>query len=127
MIARPDPKLGGGLRTARSGVSIWSPRADNSSLAANLRADARTAALRAARSHDLDDGALTVPELVDLYGRSGFDVLAITDHVVRADDPARRIRSTVVAATYDEYLAEIEAEPSVRPRGTACSSFPGSS
>jgi 3',5'-nucleoside bisphosphate phosphatase len=30
------------------------------------------------------DGALTVPELVDLYGRSGFDVLAITDHVVRA-------------------------------------------
>jgi histidinol phosphatase-like PHP family hydrolase len=41
------------------------------------------------------DGALTVPELVDLYSHSGFDVLAITDHVVRADDPARRTGSTV--------------------------------
>jgi hypothetical protein len=25
-------------------------------------------------------------ELVDLYGERGFDVLCITDHVVRADD-----------------------------------------
>jgi predicted metal-dependent phosphoesterase TrpH len=56
------------------------------------------------------DGALTLPELVDLYGRSGFDVLAITDHVVRADDPVRRTGSTVVAATYADYVAEIEAE-----------------
>jgi predicted metal-dependent phosphoesterase TrpH len=29
------------------------------------------------------DGALTPLELVDLYGSAGFDVLAITDHVVR--------------------------------------------
>ena len=35
------------------------------------------------------DGELTVAELVDLYGRSGFDVLCVTDHVVRADDPWR--------------------------------------
>jgi predicted metal-dependent phosphoesterase TrpH len=33
------------------------------------------------------DGDLSVREPVDLYGRSGFDVLAITDHVVRTDDP----------------------------------------
>ena len=33
------------------------------------------------------DGALTVPELVDLYGRNGFDVLCVTDHVNRSDDP----------------------------------------
>ena len=33
------------------------------------------------------DGALTVTELVDHYGRAGFDVLAVTDHVVRTDDP----------------------------------------
>jgi predicted metal-dependent phosphoesterase TrpH len=33
------------------------------------------------------DGTLTVTELVDLYGRAGFDVLAVTDHVVRTDDP----------------------------------------
>jgi predicted metal-dependent phosphoesterase TrpH len=56
------------------------------------------------------DGALTVPELVDLYGRSGFDVLAITDHVVRAGDPVRHTGSTVIAATYADHLAEIETE-----------------
>src|ERR671918_766857 len=33
------------------------------------------------------DGTLTVSELVDLYGRNGFDVLCVTDHVVRRDDP----------------------------------------
>jgi hypothetical protein len=35
------------------------------------------------------DGELTVAELVDLHGRSGFDVLCVTDHVVRSDDPWR--------------------------------------
>jgi len=46
------------------------------------------------------DGAFTVAELVDLYGRNGFDVLCVTDHVNRSDDPwlpadapARGIRS----------------------------------
>src|SRR4029077_19269916 len=29
------------------------------------------------------DGELTVRELCDLYGRSGFDVLAVTDHTTR--------------------------------------------
>jgi len=33
------------------------------------------------------DGALTLPELVDLYGTNGFDVLVVTDHVVRRDSP----------------------------------------
>ena len=33
------------------------------------------------------DGALTLPELVDLYGTSGFDFLCVTDHRVRSDDP----------------------------------------
>jgi predicted metal-dependent phosphoesterase TrpH len=33
------------------------------------------------------DGALSLTELVDLYGTSGFDVLAVTDHVIRSDDP----------------------------------------
>jgi predicted metal-dependent phosphoesterase TrpH len=36
------------------------------------------------------DGFLTLPELVDLYGRAGFDVLCITDHTVRIDDPTPR-------------------------------------
>jgi predicted metal-dependent phosphoesterase TrpH len=64
------------------------------------------------------DGELTVPELVDLYGRSGFDVLCITDHVVRRDDPwlataGRRHR--IDAQTHPGYLTEIEAE-AVRAR-----------
>ena len=33
------------------------------------------------------DGALAVSELVDLYGRNGFDMLCVTDHVHRRDDP----------------------------------------
>jgi len=32
------------------------------------------------------DGALTLQQLVDLYGRNGFDVLCVTDHVARTDD-----------------------------------------
>lgn len=37
------------------------------------------------------DGSLTLPELVDLHGRQGFDVLCVTDHVVRTDDPWRTV------------------------------------
>jgi len=33
------------------------------------------------------DGSLSVRELVDLYGRRGFDVLCVTDHTLRIDDP----------------------------------------
>jgi predicted metal-dependent phosphoesterase TrpH len=52
------------------------------------------------------DGVLTPAELVDLYGRSGFDVLAITDHVVR-DQPAAQ---ALAAADHPAYLEEIERE-----------------
>src|SRR5262245_2278583 len=50
------------------------------------------------------DGALSVPQLVDLYGSAGFDVLAVTDHTLR--DESAHIR----ASEHDAYLAEIEAE-----------------
>jgi hypothetical protein len=59
------------------------------------------------------DGALTTGELVDLYGQSGFDVLCVTDHTVRADDPwgARQRRgSSVGEGDYAAYLADVEAE-----------------
>jgi hypothetical protein len=60
------------------------------------------------------DGGLSVRELVDLHGRSGFDVLCITDHVVRTDDPWRREEgaafSSIEEATFPLYLAEIERE-----------------
>ena len=60
------------------------------------------------------DGALTVRQLVDVHGRNGFDVLCVTDHVVRKDDPWRaregiRFRS-VDESNYDDYLADVERE-----------------
>ena len=60
------------------------------------------------------DGELSVPEIVDLYGSRGFDVLCITDHVVRCDDPwldpvEWRDRG-VRPAVYSRYRAEIERE-----------------
>ena len=33
------------------------------------------------------DGQLALSEVVDVYGRNGFDVLCITDHAVRLNDP----------------------------------------
>jgi PHP domain-containing protein len=59
------------------------------------------------------DGELTLPELVDLYGRNGFDVLAITDHVVRSDDPWRPPHAPPLGLrreTFADYLAEIAAQ-----------------
>lgn len=49
------------------------------------------------------DGALTVRELCDLYGRRGFDVLAVTDHAPR--EPRE-----IHAGNYAAYIAEVEAE-----------------
>jgi 3',5'-nucleoside bisphosphate phosphatase len=60
------------------------------------------------------DGALSVAELVDLHGRSGFDVLCVTDHVIRGDDPWRfeeGLRfSSVDELSFPLYLAEVERE-----------------
>ncbi|MBV8479517.1 MAG: flippase-like domain-containing protein [Actinobacteria bacterium] len=59
------------------------------------------------------DGALTVPELVDLYGRNGFDVLCVTDHVNRSDDPwlpADAPARGIVRANHADYLAELGAQ-----------------
>src|SRR5579862_5852803 len=59
------------------------------------------------------DGALSVPELVDLYGRNGFDVLCVTDHVNRTDDPwlpADAPLRGVARANHAEYLAELGAQ-----------------
>ena len=33
------------------------------------------------------DGELSLAAVVDLYGTAGFDVLCVTDHVLRRDDP----------------------------------------
>jgi hypothetical protein len=60
------------------------------------------------------DGALSLRELVDLYGSRGFDVLCVTDHVVRRDDPwldpGEWERRGVREGNWAAYLAEIEHE-----------------
>jgi 3',5'-nucleoside bisphosphate phosphatase len=58
------------------------------------------------------DGELSLPELVDLYGRAGFDILCVTDHVLRRDDPWPSVhgRPCVDAETFPAYLEEIERE-----------------
>src|SRR5215471_13996814 len=51
------------------------------------------------------DGELTTRELVDLYGRQGFDVLCITDHVVRTDHPVVGSDGRVEAVSQRDYPA----------------------
>ena len=53
------------------------------------------------------DGYLTLPELVDLYGEAGFDVLCITDHVAPLSDPSP---VTVDPWIWPSYLAAVRAE-----------------
>lgn len=53
------------------------------------------------------DGHLTLRELVDLYGEHGFDVLCITDHSVRLEDPTP---TAVERWTWPSYIAAVRAE-----------------
>ena len=60
------------------------------------------------------DGKLTVPEVVDFYGRLGFDCICITDHLA---DPRRLIGKlarlssmTVSESQLEEYFEVIERE-----------------
>jgi predicted metal-dependent phosphoesterase TrpH len=56
---------------------------------------------------DWSDGHLSLAELVDLYGGAGFDVLCVTDHTARLDDPASNF---VDGWTWPGYIAAIEHE-----------------
>ncbi len=59
------------------------------------------------------DGRLATRELVDLYGEHRFDVLCITDHILRSDDPWASHGGSSPGVTpelHASYLAEIEAE-----------------
>ena len=60
------------------------------------------------------DGKLSIPEIVDLFGRTGHDVIAITDHVVNADSIigrfTHRIGLSVTASNFAAYREEIERE-----------------
>jgi hypothetical protein len=60
------------------------------------------------------DGRLSIPEVVDLFGRSGHDVIAITDHVVNSDNVigkiTHRLGLTLTLESFGRYRREIEAE-----------------
>jgi predicted metal-dependent phosphoesterase TrpH len=58
------------------------------------------------------DGELSLRELVDLHGQAGFDVLCVTDHVVRSDDPwrERALVRSVAETEWDAYLWDVERE-----------------
>ena len=60
------------------------------------------------------DGALSIPEVVDLFGRSGHDVIAVTDHVLNTDTligkASHRLVRSVTQANFNEYREEIERE-----------------
>jgi hypothetical protein len=60
------------------------------------------------------DGRLTIPEVVDLFGRTGHDTIAITDHVVNSDSLlgklAHRMKLSVTREMFGAYLGEIERE-----------------
>lgn len=62
------------------------------------------------------DGELGLADLAGLYGARGFDVLAITDHVVRADDASSH---AVDEHAFAAYLAAIGgvAERALRDHG----------
>jgi processive 1,2-diacylglycerol beta-glucosyltransferase len=60
------------------------------------------------------DGRLTLPEVVDFYGRRGFDCICITDHIA---DPRRFIGKfsellnfTIALGQLDEYFDMLERE-----------------
>lgn len=60
------------------------------------------------------DGSVELRRTIDLFGQSGFDVIAITDHVVNGDNTmgklAHRFKYSVRADNFDEYMAHIKNE-----------------
>ncbi len=80
--------------------------AESAPFAANMRVDAdeaEPAALRTACAHDVERRRFQRAQGLRSVRPSGFDVLAVTDHVTRAGDH-------VNAQRFDAYLAEIEQE-----------------
>ena len=60
------------------------------------------------------DGILPLPKVVDIFGQSGHDVIAITDHIVNRDNGlgriAHRIRHSLDAESWKRYADEIDLE-----------------
>ena len=60
------------------------------------------------------DGVLPLPEVIDMFGRSGHDAIAITDHIVNEDNRLGRIAHAIKHSlnpdTFRKYLEEIRTE-----------------
>lgn len=60
------------------------------------------------------DGSLELRKVVDLFGQAGFDVIAITDHVVNGDSMigkfAYRFRFTITEKNFNEYMENVRYE-----------------
>jgi predicted metal-dependent phosphoesterase TrpH len=64
---------------------------------------------------DLSDGSLPLREVVDLYGQNGFDVIAITDHIMdrktrEGPEGAEMDRYTLWEEDFDAYLQTLWQE-----------------
>lgn len=55
------------------------------------------------------DGSLSIPQLVDLYGGAGFDVLAVTDHVTR-HEKAWHPGVGLTSRSHESYLQQVLQE-----------------
>jgi predicted metal-dependent phosphoesterase TrpH len=60
------------------------------------------------------DGSVGLRRTVDLFGQAGFDVIAITDHVVNGDHPlgklANRFKFSVTEDRFSPYMSHITEE-----------------
>src|ERR1051326_9490747 len=59
------------------------------------------------------DGRLWIEEVIDLFGRSGHDVIGITDHIVNSDNVVGKVTHrfgwTLTAENFGAYRAAVEA------------------
>ncbi len=60
------------------------------------------------------DGKLTIPEIIDFYGKRGFKIIAITDHLCEEESFLGKaslfLNKTLSKDTFKEYLAIIKIE-----------------
>ncbi len=60
------------------------------------------------------DGSLELRKTVDIFGQAGFDVIAITDHVVNGDSSIGKITHTlnlsITERNFEEYMRNINEE-----------------
>ena len=63
---------------------------------------------------DYSDGSVGLRRVVDLYGQAGFDVIAITDHVVNGDTLmgklAHRLKFSVTQNNFETYFCHVKEE-----------------